>query len=410
MRTVLSALLATLVAGPAFAGVTKFSTTIVPLPNTCDQTPACISGTCSSGLGACAADADCHVCTATGDHCSGDSDCSTPVVSPASKAQVLGTGVVKVSVRGVTGPGGTPVTTDGIPGSSDDYVVDVQLANLAGKPKRIFVKMDLEDGKGTATADGSGVLPPEGTPMIPFLELLGPPTDPSSCPGTNAPEDVVARTTGNCATGRSIGSGGLLVPSSKTKMKAPLVGFPRDCINYQACVSGFCNSSGLSCSVDADCQTCNGLATSCTTNADCNVGVPSAKSKFQMMGNGDFRVSLTGALDVTGQPLTTDQVLGSTDDFVLAVVLASAPGLSIQHAVYFKTDFLDGKAKLAGSTGSVLPATGTPFATYVGLSGPPYVPADCPGTNSLADVAARVDLGACSTGAATALGGVLSGQ
>lgn len=210
MRKCLGALaMALLAAVPAGAGTTKSKTSLAPLQQDCRQIYACLSGTCVGTGATCAVDADCTACSIQLEQCGSNADCGYGLVSPSSSVQITGTGQVKISAKGVKGPGGVPVTTDGIAGTADDYIVQVSTLGFPANTT-LFLKLDLDQGNGKLTADISGQFAAADAALIPVVSLRRPPLVPADCPGTNSPADLASR--GNdidCDSGATIAVGGL---------------------------------------------------------------------------------------------------------------------------------------------------------------------------------------------------------
>jgi hypothetical protein len=177
--------------------------TIVPVP------PKCSLGHCLNDAGACSTDANCNVGT----------------VSAKSSFQFDGKHLVlKVAIKGATDSSGTPLQTDGVAGTPDDYILELDanrrdytdiLCPLPGCPEAFVVaKVDFKKGKAKVALDISSLLPAafNGSPVrIRGGSLRLPPTTPASCPGDNSATGLMMRVDSDCTTGAVLGMGGFVV-------------------------------------------------------------------------------------------------------------------------------------------------------------------------------------------------------
>jgi hypothetical protein len=190
----------------AWAGGTGVRMTLVPVPAVCGS-----GATCRNGKpGACTVDVDCDV----------------GMLAPRSKLSFSGKKLkVTASLSGVTDASGALVTTDGVSGSSDDYILTMHAticdwADVLGcTPTEILtggvsLKVDLGKGKGKLKVDLSGLLSglPDGLALaVHGAELRLPPTNPASCPGDNSSAGLSSRVNvAACQTGALVGMGGFL--------------------------------------------------------------------------------------------------------------------------------------------------------------------------------------------------------
>ena len=194
--------LALLVSTAAAVAGTSFRMSIVPLP------PRCGRAQCLNGAGACTVDADCNVGT----------------LKPTSAFQFTGKHLVmKASITGATDASGNPLQTDGIPGTADDYILELdanrresvdELCPLSGCPEALAVaKVDFKKGKAKVTLDLS-LLPaaPDGNAFrLRGGSLRLPPANPADCPGDNTAAGLMMRARSDCVGGAVLGMGGFVV-------------------------------------------------------------------------------------------------------------------------------------------------------------------------------------------------------
>lgn len=210
MKTMLIATIVALLATPAWAGGTSVKGTLVPFSQPCDTGNACQTGHCTEGGASCATNSDCNIC-GVGSllPCATNADCFRGTLSPKSKLQLSGNGQLKITLKGVTDSAGTPVTTDGVVGTADDYIVLVQL--YGGAIATPTVKVDFKNGKGKVTADLSSMITGPTPVIVGLAFVYTAPSVPANCPGTNSPTDITARIGDNdCGTGLWIGVMGVL--------------------------------------------------------------------------------------------------------------------------------------------------------------------------------------------------------
>jgi hypothetical protein len=208
-RAVLSlAAFCCLLPAPAGAGGTGVSLTLVTVPPTCrGLTDACTN----DPLRACAS-AD---------------DCMVGGVDPRSKLSYSGKkGIAKASIRGVHDASGLPVSTDGTPGTDDDYILLVNVTDcdyadvtdcndVARLRHALAFKVELRDGKAKLNVDLGAMLEaffPAGRALrMRGAELRLPPTNPASCPGDNTAAGVASRSFEGCQSGALLAFTGILV-------------------------------------------------------------------------------------------------------------------------------------------------------------------------------------------------------
>ena len=130
--------------------------TIVPVPPKCS-----LLGPMPKRAGSCTIDADCNVGT----------------LSAKSSFQFDGKHPLKATIKGATGPSGAPLQTDGIAGTTDDYILELDanrrdytdiLCPVPGCPEALVVaKVDFKKGKAKVALDISSILPaaPNGMPV-----------------------------------------------------------------------------------------------------------------------------------------------------------------------------------------------------------------------------------------------------
>jgi hypothetical protein len=164
-------------------------------------------------------------------------------------------------------------------------------------------------------------------------------------------------------------------------------------------------------------QCLNG-AGACSGNAQCNMGSLSPKSLLTLDGKTlVVKLNVTGATDSAGNPLETDGIAGTADDYILELdlsvadyveVLCPISGCSPAFAA-LKVDFKKGRARLTANLSSLFPmgADGRPLRVLGGsLRRPPSNPTDCPGDNSAAGLASRTDFSGCFDGAIVGMAGI----
>jgi hypothetical protein len=361
------AALVLLIAVPAWAGKTSVRSNLVTI------VPTCITGTCLLSAQSCTTNAD----------------CSEGSISPKSKVSISGSGRVKITIASLLDAAGMPVTTDGVVNTADDYIAAIVLQTYEGYEFGAFLKLDAKNGKSKLNADLASMLPPAGDSTIYGMWIFTPPAVPADCPGTNDPADVAARSSDmDCYSGSRIFTMGLSPdPAIKTSIKTNIVPFPDLC-------SGTCYLSGGA----------------CATNADCSLVAVSAKSKASLTSAGRLKINVTGLVDAAGMPVTTDGTENTADDYLAIAVLYPYSTTSITLAP-IKFEAKKGKAKVDIDISALMPPAGFEAGNpSVILLRPPVVPADCPGTNSSADIVARSSDNDCTTGAVVGLAGVVSGS
>ncbi len=212
MKNVLIAMIITLLTSPAWAGGTSVRGTLVTASQRCDFNNPCEAGFCQEGGASCGTNADCNICGAGSLlPCDSDADCFRGGVSPKSKLQLSGSGQLKGSLSGVVDSNGAAVTTDGIVGSADDYLLILFLNNVDGNTAFPSVKVDFKNGKAKVAADLSGYMVGDGPILVSFAALFTPPNVPAACPGTNSPADLLAREGDeDCGTGLTVAVMGLM--------------------------------------------------------------------------------------------------------------------------------------------------------------------------------------------------------
>ncbi|HXC53014.1 MAG TPA: hypothetical protein VN634_19160 [Candidatus Limnocylindrales bacterium] len=211
MKIILAAALAALFASPAWAGGTSIKGSLVSAAFSCDTANPCQSGNCLEGGASCSTNSDCNICGAGSlEHCDTNADCIRGTVSPKSKVQISGNGRFKASLTGVTGADGQLLTTDGVLGSADDYLV---VAIFVGYDVYAVpvMKIDFKGGKGKVDVDLGNVITGDSPINVMSVILFTPPDVPADCPGTNSPEDLSARLNdADCANGLPLAIMGLL--------------------------------------------------------------------------------------------------------------------------------------------------------------------------------------------------------
>lgn len=212
MKNVLIATMITLLTSPAWAGGTSVRGSLVTASQRCDFNNPCEAGSCQEGGASCGTNSDCNICGAGSLlPCDSDADCFAGGVSPKSKLQVSGSGEVKGSLSGVVDGSGAAVTTDGVVGSADDYILFFSISNFNGTTVFPTVKVDFKKGKAKVAADLSAYIVGDGPIVVGFAALFTPPNVPAACPGANSAADVMAREGDpDCGTGLVIAAMGLL--------------------------------------------------------------------------------------------------------------------------------------------------------------------------------------------------------
>ena len=212
MKNVLIATMIALLTSPAWAGGTSIRGTLVSAAQRCDFTNVCQTGSCQEGGASCGTNSDCNICGAGSLlPCDSDADCFRGAVSPKSKVQLSGSGELKGSLIGVVDSNGAAVTTDGVVGSADDYILFFSLNNVDGNTAFPSVKVDFKNGKAKVAADLSAYMIGDGPILVSFAALFTPPNVPAACPGTNSPADLSAREgDADCGTGLPVAVMGLL--------------------------------------------------------------------------------------------------------------------------------------------------------------------------------------------------------
>ncbi|HXC52277.1 MAG TPA: hypothetical protein VN634_15440 [Candidatus Limnocylindrales bacterium] len=348
--------------------------------------------TCSAGA-----------CQVTGSACTTNADCGD-VISSKSKGQIAGTGIGKFTVKGVVGAGGTPVTTDGIAGTDDDYVIGILALPADGDVRFSSLKLDLSNGAGSVTGDLSSLFTAAGGPFAPIVVLTTPLPAPATCPGANSPAEIAARLdNNNCANGEQIGYGGISTDETDSaKYKISLTAPDQTC-EAGECNAGSCVANSDSCTTNSDCNRCSFSATICATNADCGFAI-SPTSKIQVASSGKTKVSIKGMLASDGTPITTDGTVGTSDDYLVFIV-ADLFGAG-QSATSLKLELKDGKGKISADLSEWFSPAFESGLLFVFVVTPPPAPSTCPGTNSAADIAARAEDAGCDDGYAVGIGGI----
>lgn len=196
------------VALPVAAAGTGVRSSLVSVPPRCGG----FSSRCLNGAGACTTNPQCDI----------------GALSSGSTFQLDGKKlVVKAAVSGVTDTAGIPVTTDGVPGTGDDYILEIDVSDLdyadvlcpisGCETGFLALKVELKKGKGKLNVDFSSLVGAnlDGRP----LRVLGgslrvPPKHPSDCPGDNSPSGLAARAGDGlaaCFTGGIVGMGGIVI-------------------------------------------------------------------------------------------------------------------------------------------------------------------------------------------------------
>ena len=210
-RSILLVVLTLPTAHAAAAG-TYVGGSIVPSPTSCASEAQCGDAGCQHDGGACATNADCHVCnTPSRNACASNADCALPAASSKSKVQLFGTGRLKVSIKGFRNTDGSLITTDGIIGTADDYLLVMGLSTISASGQPTSIKLDFKNGKAAVDADVSALIS-GSLAVVTSAALMTPPPVADSCPGTNTPADIDARKNDeDCLTGTILGRLGLVV-------------------------------------------------------------------------------------------------------------------------------------------------------------------------------------------------------
>ena len=181
-----------------------------------------------------------------------------------------------------------------------------------------------------------------------------------------------------------------------TKVQMNIVPTPPDCFVGP----GFCLNVAAGCTID---------------NSECALGTMSSKSKVKLDGKRAVSASIKGVTDVAGALLTTGPAETALDNLVLKIVLSacpvdtgSPPICDDATNVFLKVVLEEGK----GSVKTTLPDLGLLVGSPVGVLGVSLVvpganPGDCPGTNSTADIAARLNDATCDTGVVRGVAGIV---
>jgi hypothetical protein len=200
------AVLGALLPAPADAGGTSVSMTFVVAPAVCAR----LDSSCQNGKPV---------------SCDSDDDCTAGSVDPRSKFSFGGRkGIVKASFRGVTDAAGALVTTDGLEGTADDYVLivrftdcyydDFVLCDQSTLDRGVALKVELTNGKGKLKVDLGPVLANylgERSLRVRGAELRMPPTNPlATCPGDNSEMALTMRSYDGCVSEAMIGMAGIL--------------------------------------------------------------------------------------------------------------------------------------------------------------------------------------------------------
>jgi hypothetical protein len=174
-------------ATPGLAG-TKISGSLTPVPADCNTGP----GFCKNGLAGPPGD------------CGLDNSLCTGATTMKGKLSLKDKGAaLKVSVSKLTDNNGDLVTTDPLDPlddhiltlSFDRCLVDNGAPSNCGHPLSVYVKLDLNNGKGKAKVDLSLALADPPLTAIGFVgaSLSAIAQNIANCPGTNSAADVAAR-------------------------------------------------------------------------------------------------------------------------------------------------------------------------------------------------------------------------
>jgi hypothetical protein len=180
------ALAVIVVASPGLAG-TRVSGNLAPVPPDCNTGP----GFCKNGL------------AATFGDCGIDNSLCIGASLAKAKLTLKDTLQLKVRVLKLTDNDGNLVSTDALDPlddhilkvSFDRCLVDNGVPSNCGHPLDVYVRLDLENGKGNATVDLSQALadPSLTTIGLTGASLRASASNIANCPGTNSAADVAAR-------------------------------------------------------------------------------------------------------------------------------------------------------------------------------------------------------------------------
>lgn len=186
---------------------------------------------------------------------------------------------------------------------------------------------------------------------------------------------------------------GLLVAApafAGSKLQLNIVPTPPDC---SAAAGGACLNSGVGCGDIAG-------------NTDCVAVGVSAKSKVALDGKLALKGTMQGVVDNSGALVTTGPV-GAADNYVLEMALQTCtvdageiPYCTAAQTVYVKVVLKAGKGSIKVDLKPVFPAAaaGTAFrVSHVALI-TPRSGGNCLGTNSTADLTARLNDATCDDG------------
>ena len=182
-----------------------------------------------------------------------------------------------------------------------------------------------------------------------------------------------------------------------TKVQMNIVPTPPDCL-----------VAGLFClNVDAGCG---------GDNNDCAPGTMSEKSKVKIKDTLQLKATIKGVTDGTGALMTTGPAEDADDNLVLKVALstcpvdtASPPICDDPANIYLKVVLTNGKGKLTVDLAPVLLlGAGSPVnvmgVALLGAAGG----GNCLGSNSTADIAARINDGTCDSIIVRGVGGLVT--
>ena len=199
-RLLLTVTMMAALAAPAWAGGTSVGGTLVNLPPVCHEGYRCQGGSCEESDAECTTNADCNLCDAGSDTlCTTNTDCLAGTLSPRSKLKLTGAGQLTGTIKDARDRSGAAITTDGIAGTADDYILGVQLYSETRSALAI-VKVDFKNGKARLSADLRQVVAGQQSVVVPLVALLAPPKVPSDCPGGNSAAEIEARSTENDCT------------------------------------------------------------------------------------------------------------------------------------------------------------------------------------------------------------------
>ena len=176
----------TVVATPGLAG-TKLSGNLAPVPADCNTGP----GFCKNGLAASFGD------------CGLDNSLCIGAALLKAKLTLKDTLQLKAKISKLTDNDGNLVSTDALD-PLDDHILKLSFNRCLADngvptnclhPRDVYVKLDLENGKGKATVDLSLAL---ADPSLTTIGLTGGSLSAgassiANCPGTNSAADVAAR-------------------------------------------------------------------------------------------------------------------------------------------------------------------------------------------------------------------------